>query len=484
MTGKLLFVINRIGTMEIFSLPILSAIAKQKGWEVRLAEVAGNMRRVIREAKVFGPDVIAYSVCSNEANLYLDINNKLKQNLSFFSLFGGPHVTYFPSFIENEKVDAVCRGEGDIALGMFLEHFGTEKMQQTPNFIFKNAEDSRIENELLPLVENLDSLPFPDREIIYTKNYFQRKTPIKSFFAGRGCPFQCSYCFNHSFNKLYKGKGKVLREKSVDYLIAEIKSVEHPLTFIKFHDDVFGMNKEWFTEFAEKYPAEVGLPFLCYARPNMVDEEYVRLLKKSGCFSVSIAAEAGDAHIRNVVLRRNMKDEDIENACKLLMDSGIRVYLLSMIGNPGEDEEMMLKTIRLNQKIRPDFADASILQPYIGTDIHAYCLEQDLIDSKIDTFNSQFSDSVIRFDDNLKKRIYYYHRYFSRMVDHPEFLVKLQRRMGRTSFLNSSFSRFYANLFYRFYYGYFLHKRIYKSQIPLYLTFLGGIRILFSRNRT
>lgn len=162
---------------------------------------------------------------------------------------------------------------------------------------------------------------------------------------------------------MYKGKGKIIRAKSVDYLIREIQQVarDYPLTFIRFLDDVFGPNPEWLAEFAERFPREIGVPFSCYVRPNMVTADYCQLLKRAGCYSVLTAIECGDEDMRTTLLNRKMTDEQILTACAHLREAGIKIYSLNMVGLPGETREHMLKTISLNRQAKVDFGAMNLL---------------------------------------------------------------------------------------------------------------------------
>lgn len=355
-------------------------------------------------------------------------------------------------------------------------------MYRTTNFTF-NIKGKILENPLTDLVADLDTLPVPDRSVIYDKNEILAQFPLKAFFAGRGCPFNCSYCFNHAYNRMYQGKGRILRLKSVKYLINEIKDVRnnYPMKFIKFHDDIFGLDMQWLAEFADIYPKEVGLPFLSYSRANIIKEEYCRLLKKAGCYSTSLAFEVGNEKLRNTVLHRNMTDTQIIEGCKTIKKYGIRIYSLNMVGLPGETEADMIQTIKLNQKIGVDYADASIFQPYPGTDLTRYSIEQGFLDSQAHVYESQFSKSVLNYPQPFKDMIYIIHKLFPLIADVPQltFLIHIAFRVRSVPFLMQL-----LNYFYRFYYGYFLHKRIYGFTVPLPLRVKIALPILFSRNRS
>lgn len=481
---KIVFVQDHIGFHEISSIPMLSSIAKKEGHDVKLVEFSRNEKKAFSEIYSLAPDIIAYSICSNEAPRYLEINKLLKSKMNFFSLFGGPHPTFFPSFIK-EDIDAMCVGEGDICFPEFLNNFGKDSMYDINNFSFKNSNNKDGKIPIKDWVEDLDALPFPDRDLLYSKSYYLKNFPIKPFMAGRGCPNKCTYCFNQNYNSMYKGKGKVLRTKSVTYLLNEIKDISsrYPLTFLKFNDDIFGWSRPWLQEFADRYPKEVGLPFLCYARPNMITEKYCQQLKRAGAHSVSIALECGNEKLRNLVLERNMSSEQIFSACENLKRAGLRVYTLNMIGLPGETEKEIFQTIAMNQQIRADLADASVFQPYPGTKISEYCKENGYLDEEEDEnkhFEGAYSGvTVLKCEPGLKDKIYVLHKLFPVLVHYPG----LQSLLG-FFYKNVKWFGWILNFFYRFYFGFKLRSKIYsKTKVPLKLTIHASIRLLFSKHR-
>lgn len=103
-----------------------------------------------------------------------------------------------------------------------------------------------------------------------------RLSRIHNFITSRGCPHNCSYCFNHKLKEMYAGQ-RYIRRRSVDNVIEEIRQAanNYNLEKVHFEDDTFNIGKQWLKEFAAKYPK---IPFKCNLRANLVDEEIIRLL--------------------------------------------------------------------------------------------------------------------------------------------------------------------------------------------------------------
>lgn len=479
---RVAFVANRIGVTDVLSIPTVMAAGKRAGHDVLLVDWGRDTDAAFARVVAHKPDVLAYSVMSPDASEYLAINDRLKAATGAYTIAGGVHPTFEPSFLLKPGVDAICVGEGDAAFPEFLNTFGTEAMYDVANMHYRLPDGTVRRNPIRPLVDDLDTLPFPDKEAIYAESFFQRELPIRLFSASRGCPYNCSYCFNHNFNDMYKGLGKIVRTKSVEYLIREIKAVtSHRKTkFLRFQDDIFGANRRWLEEFAEVYPREIGLPFSCYARPNMIGEGYCSNLKKAGCHTVVIAIEAGNETIRADVMRRAMSNDKIIKAFEVLREQGLKSYCLNMIGLPGETEDHFLETIRLNQKCKVDYADCSVFQPYPGTDITEYCKKTGWLDEGLDTWGGQYSESVLNFSPAIKKRINAYQTLFPLIVEFPwvERYVNLAERLG-----NMSLGRAFLAGLYRLTYGFMLHRRIYPVRVPWKLKIWAAWTLMTSATR-
>ncbi|NIV35467.1 MAG: radical SAM protein, partial [Anaerolineae bacterium] len=135
------------------------------------------------------------------------------------------------------------------------------------NWWFKQGDG--VERNLVRAAEDdLDVIPFPDRELLFEADEFTRQSGIKHFITSRGCPYDCTYCFNHALAEIYRGKGKRLRQMSADKVVEEVQWVQesYPMQFVVFLDDLFIVYESWLQELADKFPREVGLPFFCNVR--------------------------------------------------------------------------------------------------------------------------------------------------------------------------------------------------------------------------
>lgn len=425
---RVLFVLKQVD-YEPQGILHLSSVLKQAGHEVRLCVV--SQEEPAQAMEEFRPGIVGYSVTTGLQKYYLDLNREIKGKYDVFSVFGGPHPTFFPEMIEGEGVDGICIGEGEGAMLDLARVLDNGSLKpDIPNWWFKiNGEIVR--NPVRPYIENLDELPFPDRELVYEQHLPTRHSKIKHFFSGRGCPYQCTYCFNHALFEIYKGLGKGVRKRSVDVVLAEINEVreKYPLTFVVFLDDTFTIREEWMAEFSEKYPDEVGLPFFCNVRANLVTQELVEQLRHAGCVSAGMGIEAGNDRIRNEVLRRNMTREQIVGACDMLREAEINVMSTNMVGLPTGGLDDDVETLKLNVRCRPAFANAFIFQPYPRTQLGELARREGLVEGSFDDISvSAWDSSVLRFPPHEKRQIENLQKLFAITVEWP-WLLPLVRRL-------------------------------------------------------
>ncbi|MFH0788220.1 MAG: radical SAM protein [Pseudomonadota bacterium] len=298
-----------------------------------------------------------------------------------FIILGGPHPTIFPQCLEQtSRLNAICIGEGEypmLELAQALEQ-GKDYTQIKNLWVKENGR--LIENPTRPFIQDLDSLPFVDRELNDHQKVIDNwgLSQIR-IMAGRGCPFNCTFCSNHRIRKLQEGG--YVRFRSADHIIEEIKRLQKRYRFneILFDDDICWIDRDLVHEFADRYKKEIGLPFMFSGRVEILDRDKLTKLKEAGGTRVGFGVEHGDQKFRNTVLRRNMTNKQILEVSRIAKDVGLQVKTLNMVGLPGETLELHQATIKINQQIQPDVVGVSIFYPMPGTDLYDLCLEKGYI---------------------------------------------------------------------------------------------------------
>jgi len=372
---------------EAFGPQVLSAVLKEHGHDCDLLVISAEGRRnIVPKIRACKPDIVSFSISSFGFQWAVDLAKEIKSEIDTITLFGGPHPTYFPAFATSDGVDYACRGEGEGAILDLADAIDSKSPHHDlPNLMRRGADGALICNPLRPLIADLDSLPFPDREI-YFKYRALRELGYKRFLVGRGCPYGCSYCFNRAAQEMYKGLGKYVRHRSPADVVEEIQQVRsrYGVQTVGFSDDTFTTNKKWLLDFLDLYRREVAVPFTCLTRINELDEEIAAALAAAGCHYISFGLEVGNEEIRHSILKRRMSDDEIRLKSGMLRDVGIRFLTYNMFGVPGETAEDGLKTVRLNAEIGTSLMGASVFSPLLGTEIFDYCRREGYLDDSYD----------------------------------------------------------------------------------------------------
>lgn len=323
------------------------------------------------------PQVVAYSANVIGFNTIRSAHEAASRRHDFTSILGGPQATFSPETFDQSGMDAYCVGEGEDAFGEFLERiYNGRSYDDIPNLITKNGI-----NPVRPLIRNLNVLPLPDRDITLSHSYL-KDTPKKTFYATRGCPYKCTYCCNNHYHELYRGKGQFVRRFSVERVIAEIEYVKskYRTDFVKFGDDCFALKADsWVEEFADKYSKRIAVPFNCYLRLDTVDDDLLRLLKKAGCYSVHLSVDSTSKHVREKILKRNMRDIDIEGTLKNIHFYGINTWVNFMLAAPESTLGDELASIRMCKKGNVTYPSYSTTVPMQGTELYEYSVTHNLL---------------------------------------------------------------------------------------------------------
>ncbi len=289
-------------------------------------------------------------------------------------LAGGPHVTVFPTEALREcgALDVVIKQEFDTRVAQVLDNL--DDLAQVPGIAFRRN-GRTVETGPAVLCQDLDSLPFPDRDTVPFERYHEAwysRLPFINIVTSRGCPYRCTFCLWP--NAMY---GHEQRFRSVDNVIEELKyEIErHSIREVNVDDSTFTTNKSRVVEFCQKLrDSRIELLWTCNGRVDNVDREMLLEMKAAGCKLIRYGVESGSPQILGHV-RKGYTLEQVRRSFRLTREVGIMALGGFMFGFPRDTRETVEQTLRLARDLNPDMVQFSICMPYPGTPMYAEALE-------------------------------------------------------------------------------------------------------------
>ena len=333
-----------------------------------------NFEDFQKYVQFYKPDIVGFTAFTMEIESVFKCAEIVKKiNKKIYTIVGGPHASTFPeNVLENKFIDFVFVSEAENNFPKLLKQLkGIKKnFRNIPNLGFK--EKGKIILNSIELEEDLDSLSFPDFDLMkfkkYPKLYLARKHPSIPILTSRGCPFNCTFCTG------YKISGKKFRARSPENIIQELKQLKQKYKIKEFQiwDDNFTLDRKRAMKFCNLLIKEkLNLIWWCPngVRMETLDYELLKKMKDSGCYAIVLGIESGSQKIQkdmNKNLDFKKLREIVNIACKLKL----RTQGFFIIGYPTETKEDIIKTIKLAKSLPLDRATFGLFQPLPGSDIY------------------------------------------------------------------------------------------------------------------
>jgi len=356
-------------------LAYATGVLEQNGFEAKLLDAPAqdlSLNDVLKIAEDFKPELLVMDTSTPSIYNDLKVLEAIKKQVDCFSLLVGTHASALPEHAlkESKSIDAVARHEYDfIVRDVAIALRDGKDWKKAKGLSFWRGE-TIVHNPDMPLIENLDELPFVSqvyKEHLNIKDYFYSANlyPEITIVTGRGCPNQCTFCVwpQVFFSRKYRGR-------SVDNVIAEFKFIKKNFPEVKevfIEDDTFTINKQRVREFCQKIIDEkISIEWSCNARAD-VDLETLQAMKKAKCRLLCVGFESGVQEILNNI-HKGTKLEIIKQFMKDTKKAGILVHGCFMLGNQGETKETIVKTIEFAKELNPDTAQFFPIMVYPGTE--------------------------------------------------------------------------------------------------------------------
>ena len=425
-----LFKSNKVPYQPVLSLAVLAGSLKQAGNSVKIVDCnlpefsQGAFKQALQE---FKPDFVGITFASG---LFEEMKRLAADTKSFdpkIVIFGGgSHASAFPEqSLKDSPLDIVITGEADFTI---CDVVSGKSLGAIPGVWYRKG--NKIEESPLPkpIIQNLDSLPFPAWELVdlsryETPRYLARKNPAGFMETSRGCPWGCVYC-----NKSVMGRN--WRAKSPERVVDEIEYLLQ-CGFKEIHvaDDMFTTQMDRAKKICDLI-MERGLKFpwatLTGIRVDRVDLEMFQKMKKAGCYRVYFGIESGSQDILDRIDKK-ITLEQVRNAVTLAKKAGLEACGFFMMGLPGETEETMEKTIEFAASLDLDLAKTTICIPLPNTVMYNELKSQGRIKINDWTqFNLYTTLKDVYDHENLEWETVneYYKKFYRRFYLRPSFIAR------------------------------------------------------------
>lgn len=375
------------------SLARLAAYLRLHGIEVEIWDFETHpegIKDIFLRLEKSRPRIVGLSCLTPSIKSGHEIAIYIKQKFpEVVTIVGGPHSTALPerTLEEYKAFDAVVVGEGEVTLLELCQRIKEGKSWSSVEGIAWRKNSHIIVESPRPLIQNLDCLPFPARDLLNLK--VKRRAHFSRGIAGdflrvvdvassRGCPNRCIFC---AVNLSHSQKGEIVRFRSVTNFLDEVEQCQSRYNFnhIYIDDDTFTLNRERISQISQGLK-KMGLTWDCNGRVNIVIKDILKEMVDSGCQKISFGIESGSPRILELI-KKNITIAQIRDAFRWSKDVGLKIREGTFIigSHPSETKEEIEMTIDLIEELDPDFICLSIIVPYPGTEVYKLMKEKGLI---------------------------------------------------------------------------------------------------------
>lgn len=351
------FVSNNFGVFPPVGLMYVSSILKKNGHETRIIDVKAeklSKEEVLKRLKDFNPDIMGVMMIPLTARITLDWIKFMKSKMDIPVITGNYAMVHYPrEVVSNDSIDFGIVGSAREVLPKLLERIESgEDYEDLEGLAFKRGDGSVVVNDPPQITEDLNKLPFPDRDSIDNSLYSSMasaRTPFTILVTSYGCKFNCSFCDMGSFG---------YSERKPDEVVDEIEECvdKYGIKEMDIFDRDFLMNKERSIEICQKIiNRNIDIRWSCRTRVDQVNEEILKLMKSAGCRLILYGIESGEQEVLND-MNKGITTEETKKTIELTNKMGIDTLGFFILGGPNETVKDMKKTIEFSKELPLDYA--------------------------------------------------------------------------------------------------------------------------------
>ncbi len=357
-------------TAPPLGLAYLAAVLLEAGHEVELIDAFAlgmGFNKLERKLEESRPDLVGVGGMTpiiDSAFQTLSLARKYTDYL----VLGGAHASAIGSdvFEEAPDLDALLIGEAEHSFAKLvecLESKGKDADLNIPGVLIPGRDATER-----PLIEDLDALPIPARQLLPNKRYrhpILSGGPVATMITARGCPFQCIFCDKSV-------SGNRFRARSADSVLDEMQNIvlQTGISRIIIYDDLFTLDKQRVVEICQGIlERDLKIRWKCEGRVGRVDPQTLVMMKRAGCEVIAYGVESGNPRALEY-LRKGVTLDQIQDTFAITRAAGIKTLGYFILGIPVESFEDELETIKFARKLKADYAQFGVLSPFAGTELY------------------------------------------------------------------------------------------------------------------
>lgn len=379
-------------TMPPLGILSIAAVLEKSGRPVRVtaAEVLGlKTRDILREIQAYDADIVGMSVTTENRFEIFALATAVKEAFPRKTLvIGGPHATMAGMDMVGNvaAIDLAVIGEGErtiLEIAAWQEAGGEMSELAKIRGIIYRRDGRPFFTGARPMIEDIDPLPFPGKQLIPMERYDFR-WPVgdkllraTNIITSRGCPFNCNFCSTPT------NWGRHVRGYSPQRALAEIRwnRDRFGAEVLWFFDDTFNYNRARTEELCRRIIREkLGIRFVAELRIDALSYDLLALMREAGVQYISFGVEAGSERVRRDIIHKNISNEQVFQAVDWADRLDVQATAFFIFSHPTETWAEAKESLKIIDQIK-DKVDitVSILHIYPGTELEAYAKEKKLL---------------------------------------------------------------------------------------------------------
>ena len=299
---------------------------------------------------------------------------------------GGPHVNIYRK--EALKVfDSLIIGEGETAIIQVINDIMNFKLKP----IYDLQEKVDINQYPFPSRKYLPSSAIARRGLITTKGNGYDKLLTTSVLFSRGCPYKCVFCAMS-----VEGYMPGIRYRSPENIQNEIEYLkrEYKVEGIALFDDIaIPLSTRKSIPHLEAI-GRTNVKWKAQSRTDGMTPDLAKLAKESGCVTIGMGVESVSQKVLDII-NKNIDINEARKTIHFLKLQGIECRIYLIMGLPGEEKDVVKKTLEFIDETEPDLVTLSLFTPRPGTEV----------------FNNPKKFGIKNIGENWEKKMHLVDRY-------------------------------------------------------------------------